>query len=98
MPEPFFPKTKICSDYREKLVVRASLGLGQDYGIILKNHLITIQRLTKKRRPEVRKRRMIGFKSASFCEQRPVHQSAPLEKSLSLALAVFFAKNMRKAN
>jgi len=83
---------------RRNLQQLRSLRLGKDSGIILKNRLITNQRLTKKRRPEVRKRRMIGTESAFFCEQRPVHQSAPLEKSLSLALVVFFAESMRKAN
>ena len=82
---------------RRNLRLLRSLRLGKDSGIILKNCLITNQRLTKKRRPEVRKRRMIGTESANFCEQRPV-QEHPLEKSLSLALVVFFAENMRKAN
>src|SRR3990170_6650064 len=82
---------------RINLRLLRSLRLGKDSGIILKNHLITNQSLTKKRRPEVRKRRMIGTESAIFCEQRPVNQSTPLEKSLSLTLVVFFSKNMRKA-
>jgi len=97
MLKPNFSEKKERSDCRENLRLLRSLRLGKDSGIILKNRLITNQRLTKKRRPEVRKRRMIGTESAIFCEQRPVNQSTPLEKSLSLALVVF-AERMKKAN
>jgi hypothetical protein len=53
--------------------------------------------LPKERRPEVRKRDRLKS-SPQVAANRTGNKSTPLEKSLSLALAVFFAKNMRKAN
>src|SRR3972149_8126632 len=66
-----------------KLSNKIRKTIGHNSGIILKNRLITNQHLTEIRRPEVRKRRMIGTESANFCEQRPVNQSTPLSKNLS---------------
>ena len=69
---------------RRNLRLLRSLRLGKDSGIILKNRLITNQRLTKKRRPGVRKRRMIGTESAIFLR---TETSAPERPSRKIALS-----------
>ena len=98
MLEPIFSEKRICSDCQEKPAVAVFLRIRERFWYNSEKSFNNNSTLTVKRRSEVRKRRMIGFESAIFCEQRPVHQSAPLEKSFSLALVVFFAKSMRKAN
>ncbi len=51
----------------------------------------------KATRNEERKK-MRETESAFFCEQRQMHQSAPLLKNRSHSLVVFFIRKMKRAN
>jgi len=80
------------------LLFLAPFRLGRDYGIILKNCLITNPRPTKKSDQKRGTKKMRKTKSAFFCEQRQMHQSAPLLKNRSPSLVVFFIRKMKRAN